>query len=182
MFDIKETINKGVIYKLKSPSGKVYIGQSIDFKSRLKKYKNNNKKSIGQYLYNAIKKYGFANFDIEIIETILLDKDIKIIKDDLNTLEMYYIKKFDSFNNGYNLTIGGAGSFKRIVTQKTRLKLSEANKGKNIKDKVLLICPICHKKFYLQQGQINGRMRTNKTIETISCSKECGYIKLRKNK
>lgn len=33
--------NKGVIYKFTSPSGKIYIGQSICFKNRLRQYKKN---------------------------------------------------------------------------------------------------------------------------------------------
>lgn len=43
MINIAETINKGVIYKLESPSGKIYIGQSINFSNRIKKYKKQKK-------------------------------------------------------------------------------------------------------------------------------------------
>lgn len=39
-----------VIYKLTSPSGKSYIGQSVNFESRYNKYKNNSTGSIGKYI------------------------------------------------------------------------------------------------------------------------------------
>ena len=180
MFNIEETVNKGVIYKLESPSGKVYIGQSVNFKNRIKKYKRNDEKSIGKYIHNAIKKYGFEKFDVEIVAYISLDDDIVVTKNELDRLEISYIEKFDSFGNGYNSTAGGSGSFKRVVTCDTRLKLSNSNKGKNYKDRLTLICPICNKEFYLKQGEINGRLRTNKNISTIRCSRSCGNFKLNK--
>lgn len=48
----------------------------------------------------AIKKYGIENFTFEIIELC----DAK----DLDERERYWIKKYDSFNNGYNRTSGGS--------------------------------------------------------------------------
>ena len=48
------------------------------------------------------------NFDYLIIEKIDIENiDIKEATKKLNELEIFYIKKYDSFNNGYNLTIGG---------------------------------------------------------------------------
>ncbi len=70
MINIAETINKGVIYKLESPSGKIYIGQSINFSNRIKKYKKQQKNSIGNHLFNAIEKDGFDRFSITILATI----------------------------------------------------------------------------------------------------------------
>ena len=178
---IEYTTGKGVIYKLTSPSGKVYIGQSINFKNRLNKYKNTTTKSIGNYLFNAIQKYGFDNFNVEILAVIELDDDITVTKMELDRLEIYYIQKLDSFNNGYNLTAGGGGSFKRIISEETRMKISTSNKGKNSIDGVLLHCPICNIEFYLKPYQIKSRLRTNKSIDTISCSRKCGYAKLKNN-
>lgn len=107
------------IYKLTSPSGKSYIGQSIDFTRRLVEHKNPKKRSLPK-LYQAIKKYGFENFTIEILETC--EPEL------LNDREIYWINYYDTFNNGYNATTGGESLFKR--SPETRKKLSEYFAGK----------------------------------------------------
>ena len=53
------------IYKITSPSGKVYVGQSVNIERRLKEYKILKcKKQVK--LYNSFIKYGFENHKIEI--------------------------------------------------------------------------------------------------------------------
>ena len=55
------------IYKITSPSGRVYIGQTVDFvkrKSHYKKLKRNHQ----IILYNSIKKYGWESHTLELIE------------------------------------------------------------------------------------------------------------------
>ena len=57
-----------IIYKLTSPTNKVYIGRTNNFETRLIQHKHNaiiNKKSNS--LYKAIRKYGWDNFKKEII-------------------------------------------------------------------------------------------------------------------
>ena len=55
------------IYKITSPSGRIYIGQSIDIQKRWNQYKYNSCKSQTK-LYNSLKKYGWENHKFEIIE------------------------------------------------------------------------------------------------------------------
>lgn len=50
----------------------------------------------------ALYKYGIENFTFKQI----VECDIS----ELNELEIFYIKKYDTFNNGYNLTLGGEGT------------------------------------------------------------------------
>ncbi len=104
------------IYRLISPSNKSYIGQSIDFDRRLTEHKNqtNKIKSLPK-LYQAFKKYGFENFQIEILE--ICEPEI------LNEREIYWIQYYDSFNKGYNCTTGGNAKFSR--SKETRDKLSQ---------------------------------------------------------
>lgn len=54
------------IYKLTSPNGKCYIGQSIQLEIRFISYRNAHCKKQA-HLYNAIKKYGWDNFKVEIL-------------------------------------------------------------------------------------------------------------------
>jgi group I intron endonuclease len=54
------------IYKITSPSGRIYIGQSINIKRRFKEY--NSRLGKGQLLLNrSFLKYGVENHIFEII-------------------------------------------------------------------------------------------------------------------
>lgn len=98
-----------VIYKFTSPSNKSYIGQTINFNKRYSFYYNlKNKKQT--HFYNALIKYNISNFKIEILKTFDYIVSKKSIKKILNGYEIYYIKKYKSFKNGYNMTIGGDGT------------------------------------------------------------------------
>jgi group I intron endonuclease len=75
-------------------------------------------------LYAALRKYGWNNFDVEVIYQSLEHEYC------LKIMEPYFIKEYDSFNTGYNLTLGGEGSIGIIPNLETRLKMSLARKGK----------------------------------------------------
>lgn len=97
----------GVIYRYVSPNGKSYVGQTTDEHKR-KLCFNNKKYYSGSRLDNAIKKYGAENFTYEVLyrnEYLTIEEAIE----DLNLKEQEYIEKFDSYNNGYNMTVGGEG-------------------------------------------------------------------------
>lgn len=102
---------QGIIYKYTSPSNKSYIGQTIQGNLRKSQHKSNAYSEIftGRFLpfYCAIRKYGFDSFIYEILITI--DEEDENLTTRLNELEIYYIGKYDTFNNGYNASIGGGG-------------------------------------------------------------------------
>lgn len=84
------------IYKLVfKETDKVYVGQSINIEKRYKDHVRNVQKSIK--MQEAFKTYGTPN--LIILDTCELDK--------LDELEIHYIDKFDSYNNGFNSTTGG---------------------------------------------------------------------------
>ena len=119
----------GTIYKLTSPSNKVYIGQTTNLKDRKRCLKNPNKRYAGIVLMNAIKKYGIENFKYEIIIQIY-DSDKYKLRDRLDELEIYYIKKYNSYKKGYNMTVGGSGSTGCFQTEESRKKISEKSTGR----------------------------------------------------
>jgi len=66
---IKEIPTTSGIYKLTSPSGKIYIGQSINVQKRLRGYYHNFKFLQEQRrLYNSFMKYGVEAHNFEIVE------------------------------------------------------------------------------------------------------------------
>ena len=111
------------IYKITSPTNKIYIGQSINIKRRIARYKCLDCKN--QYkLHNSLLKYGW---DLHIFEIICECND-----DILNELEKYYIKYYDTFDTEHGLNLTDGGDSKRIVSLETRLKMSISGKGKSI--------------------------------------------------
>lgn len=117
------------IYKITSPSGKIYIGQSVNILNRFYRYKSYHCK-MQPYLYNSLVKYGAENHRFEILQ------ECELIQ--LNDLEKYYIELYSSFDkeNGLNLKNGGDGGGK--CSKVTIERLRESHKGqkawnKNIK-------------------------------------------------
>lgn len=94
---------KGFIYKITNKvNGMSYIGQTrytVEFRWRQHQHKKDN-----CYFHNAIRKYGVNNFIVETLEECEVSQ--------LNNREIYYIAKYNTFNKGYNLTIGGEGKRK----------------------------------------------------------------------
>jgi len=95
----------GIVYKATSPSGNVYIGITItSLKERKRIHLRSVKNDSNLPFHNAIRKYKIKNIKWEII-----DKSETWEK--LCELEIKYIDEFDSYNNGYNLTKGGEGTY-----------------------------------------------------------------------
>lgn len=113
---------KGIIYKYTSPSDKVYIGQTVDERTRRKKFLNTNISYAGLKIDNARKKYGPLNFKYEVLETIS-NNNLDSLIEELNKLEIYYIGLYNSFKNGYNMSIGGDGSVGYKLDDEQREKI-----------------------------------------------------------
>lgn len=97
IYCIKNTIN-----------GKCYIGQAIKLQKRLKAHFNSWQRPEYEHivLYKAFKKYGIENFEITILKSFHDSLGWRV-KVQLDELEKKYIEEYDSFNNGYNSTLGG---------------------------------------------------------------------------
>ena len=87
------------IYKITNKiNGKSYIGLSSNIEERFKKHRQMQGEKV---LYSAFKKYGIENFDFSILEYCSLEQ--------LAGREKYWIAYYDTYNNGYNATLGGDG-------------------------------------------------------------------------
>lgn len=100
---------KGIIYKITNKvNNKSYIGQTrytIEFRWKQHQHKQDN-----CYFHNAIRKYGVNNFNVEILE----ECEVK----DLDSREVFNIAKYDTFKNGYNMTIGDDGNRRLLLDNK----------------------------------------------------------------
>lgn len=132
-----------IIYRATNKiNGKMYIGQTIQpLKLRIK---NHLRSTCLSHFKKALLKNGIENFEW----IVLYETDNK---EDLNDNEIYFIKLFNSLENGYNMTEGGEGSYgfkhteesKRIISEKAKLRgghphteehkkyMSDVMKGKN---------------------------------------------------
>lgn len=114
----------GVIYYFKSPSGKYYIGQTIN---EVRRYKEHMSMSDGSpALNNAILKYGFDSFEYGVITRVECPTK-EDVTEVLNILEMFYIEKYKSFKYGYNCNIGGGTQSGFLHSEDTRKKLHDKN-------------------------------------------------------
>ena len=82
-------------------NNKKYVGQSININLRWKRHISalNNNNHYNSHLQQSWNKHGSESFEFNIVE--ICDKSL------LNEREIYWIKKFNSFENGYNETLGG---------------------------------------------------------------------------
>lgn len=90
------------IYKItNNVNNKIYIGKTIrSLKVRFKEHLKDSNTEDNK-LYRAMRKYGKENFSIEEIE--------EVTKEILSEREKFWIKKYNSYYNGYNSTFGGDG-------------------------------------------------------------------------
>lgn len=116
--------NCGIYSITNLKNGKRYIGQS----SNLAKRKTTHLwllrsgKHFNRHLQSAWNLQGESDFAIEVLELCS--------PEETNSKEIYYISKYDSMLNGYNLCAGGESSLGRTCGEVSRAKISIANRGR----------------------------------------------------
>lgn len=171
------------IYGLKNKiTGKWYVGQSItSIKNRWDEYRRvqcyNQPKLI-----NALRKYGYDAFEKVLLEECAADQSV------LNDREDYWIKHYDSVENGYNCRYGGAngkfskeaklrvkqGCLNKVYTPELLEKLSaggKRSKGKIVSEETKNRMSVAHRKNAMKNRdhmlKMNARsveLRKNKLI------------------
>ena len=120
---------RGFIYKITNTiNGKSYIGQTIqNVKERFYQHcaTKCSKAVSNMAIHRAIKKYGKSNFTVEVIE--------EIDSTNLNDRERYWIKYYNSYNNGYNSTKGGQDGCKSFKDLDVESIIKEYNTGKSLR-------------------------------------------------
>lgn len=154
------------IYKITNMiNGKAYIGQAKNIERRWKthitKHNNPKNKEYNKVLYCAMRKYGFENFEFEIL--------IECEEELLDLMEIYYIEKYNTYihsenSNGYNMNKGGGGSkgAKRTRKQKKNLSIKAKERFKNKEN-----CP-----FYGKKHTEESKNKSSESHKKENLSKE----------
>lgn len=119
-------MNSGIYKILNKSNNKVYIGSSVNLKSREYKHFWMLKKNIhdNQFLQNSFNRDGFENFVFEIIENC--DLDLLIDR------ENYYINNYKSNNYDFGYNLSTVNKFRRnTFNDNVKLRLSMYNLKKN---------------------------------------------------
>lgn len=119
----EDCIKTNIIYCLTFPNGKKYIGQTTQkLNQRLSSHCNNSFK-INNNGYNSIKSRAIRKY-------LTFDVSILYQGEDLDVMEIEFIKQLDTFNSefGYNLDEGGKGSTGHKIPETLRKKLASLNK------------------------------------------------------
>lgn len=166
------------IYKIISPSNKIYIGQSINIKNRKGQYKNykGNSSSIGPILLNSLNKYGWESHKFDIIEECSIEE--------LNKKEVLWKKYYlNGCNNDWSNILfcelydksGGPKSeetkLKQSISQKINLARPE------IKEKRKINCKIAANKPGVQEQAVAN---TDWILREVNRLKSMDYSKLKK--
>lgn len=89
---------------------KNYVGQTTSKlsvrknKHKIAAYNKQNSKSYYSLFYKAIRFIGFENFDWQVLED-------NIPEDQLDNKEIYYIRKYNAYDDGWNSSMGGNRSY-----------------------------------------------------------------------
>lgn len=118
MMEVEKTYK---VYMLIFPNGKRYIGMTG--KSLEKRFNGGRGYRHCQKVWNAIKKFGWESVRHEV----LLDG---LTKQEAEREEIALIALYNTTENGYNIEHGGNCPGTHSI--ETRMKISAANKGKNI--------------------------------------------------
>ena len=107
-------------------NNKYYIGQSKDIKNRWMQHQSRLRCGTheNKHLQSSYNIYLEGSFEYLVIEECCVDS--------LDEREMYYIQKYDSYNNGYNQDIGGSGCKGYKHTDEEILKMRKVQNPKEV--------------------------------------------------
>lgn len=130
-------LHQGIVYCYTNTiNGKKYIGETIHEDKRKWEHLYTATVNVDRCktskFYKAIRKYGYENFTYEVLFRFE-STDKKLVKETIRLQEIEYIKLFESYLNGYNLTTGGGGKDFVSHTDESKKKMSEFQKKRDRK-------------------------------------------------
>lgn len=110
-------------------NGKIYVGKTIHGNHPITRWRSDGSGYKGcSYFWKAIQKYGWSNFEHEVVANHLTKEEAskfeKLLINKLNTMDSRY---------GYNLTSGGENG--STLSEETKQKISQKMKGRFVGEK-----------------------------------------------
>lgn len=118
----------GFVYKITSPTGRIYVGSTTRLSKRVKNYKNHNCKDQPK-LYASFLKYGFDAHIFEIIEEC--DDNLLRSKERHHGLLLNVLSK-----HNLNCSLPKDGESVLCISEETRILISKKLKGRKMPDHV----------------------------------------------
>lgn len=178
------------IYKITSPSGRIYIGQSRNIEDRFYRYKkmsNANKTQIR--LMRSFKKYGVQNHNFEIVEECTIDvlnikerywqdhykviskSGLNCILQETDTLPRQFTEEYKRKRSGINHFFYG-----KHHSEETKKKLSLAHIGKTVpqyvKDKLKITNSGSNNGFYGKKHTEESKKKQSVSAKTRKITPE----------
>lgn len=117
------------IYKITSPSNKVYIGQSNNIGKRFKQYSSLSQTKLQKRLHYSFNKYGISNHTFEVIEECNVEL--------LNERERYWQEFYNVLGkDGLNCLLTNTKDNIKVYSKETIDKIRLGNLGKTIPESV----------------------------------------------
>jgi len=164
------------IYKIESPSGRIYIGQSINIERRKDSYSKLQDCKKQTRLYNSLKKYGFDHHTFEVVEQCLIEQ--------LNERERYWQDYYNVLLEGLNCKLTKTSDRSGYFSEESKQKNSTSNKGRIPWNKNKQIgkisneekqrrgwgkvvqCNTCNTALYRQMNQLTGNQFCSRACYT----------------
>ena len=122
----------GKIYVIRNHvNDMVYVGSTCQSLSKRFSWHKSDMKNRKYQLYEAMNELKIENFYIELVELYPCSS-----KDELRSREGQYIRKYDSYKNGYNMLISGRSMTEYYQDNKEQLKEQVKKYRDDHKDKI----------------------------------------------
>lgn len=115
--------NTSGIYKITSPTEKIYVGEAINLRIRCSYYLTPNRIKKQRAIYNSLIKHGVESHIIEILELCSPEK--------LLERERYYQEYFCSVEKGLNCYLTPTETKKKVLSLSTKQLMSLKAVGEN---------------------------------------------------
>ena len=121
----------GAVYRIwNKKNGKSYIGQSNRPYKRIKKHLTPESMGVSKQIQEDLLKYAPEVWNWEIVAE---ERHYQLWGVTLNELEIENIRKFDTYNNGYNENRGGGVRFSRPTHSEDNLRLNQQKMREEIR-------------------------------------------------
>lgn len=164
--------NIGVYSITNIVNNKIYIGSSVNLKSRKYNHFSNLSKGVheNKYLQDAYIKYSKDNFKWEVLEYVDYEEDKKVLKSIVLSREQYWMDFFKSYirDNGYNISPTAENCLGVRHGALTRKRMSQASKGRKVSDETRAKKSETNKRLGLKPPSNKGKKHSKEHRDKIS--------------